>query len=239
MEDTHDLSEVFRHMAKSTKLLGLAIYEIQEVWKGPDELQQANYALRSLPKGLKFLLVVPPSDSPKVMGLVGIHDPDALHCFSGLAHCPWCGKESQNKGAVVNHLQTVHYSLVWWATNVTTTHQPHQRLSTAMASRNVHLRRGRPQWVSFVRVIASRRQAELICLNQESKQGSPGELASLGLPYQGHPPPIGTALEENWTEKVPPANLQCPVTCFPTHLDQAAACYSWITQDIPQQCWTL
>ena len=42
-------------MAESAKLLGLAIYEIQEVWEGPDELQQANYALRFLPKGLKFL----------------------------------------------------------------------------------------------------------------------------------------------------------------------------------------
>ena len=27
----------------------------QEVWKGPDELQQANYTLRSILKGLKFL----------------------------------------------------------------------------------------------------------------------------------------------------------------------------------------
>ena len=34
----HDLSEVFRHMAKTGKLLGSAIYEIKEVWKGPDEL---------------------------------------------------------------------------------------------------------------------------------------------------------------------------------------------------------
>ena len=51
----HDLSEVFRHMAKTTGSLGLAIYEIQEVWKGPDELQQANYTLRSLLKYLKFL----------------------------------------------------------------------------------------------------------------------------------------------------------------------------------------
>ena len=55
MEGMHDLSEVFRHMAMTTELLGLAIYKIQEVWKGPDELQQANYTLRSLPKGLKFL----------------------------------------------------------------------------------------------------------------------------------------------------------------------------------------
>ena len=72
--------------------------------KGPDKLQQANYALRSLPKGLEFLRVVCPSESPKVMGLVGIHNPDALHCFNGLTHCPWCGKEGQNEGTVVNHL---------------------------------------------------------------------------------------------------------------------------------------
>ena len=65
-------------MAETTKLLGLAIYEIKEVWKGLDELWQANYALRTLPKGLKFLRAVPPSESPKVMGLTGIHDLDAL-----------------------------------------------------------------------------------------------------------------------------------------------------------------
>ena len=75
---------------------------------GPDELRQANYALRSLPKGLRFLCAVPPSESLKVMGLVGIHDPDALCHFNGLTHCPWCVKEGQNKGTVVNHLQTVH-----------------------------------------------------------------------------------------------------------------------------------
>ena len=69
-------------MVETAKLLGLAIYKIQEVWKGPDELQQANYALRSLPKGLKFLRVVPPLEFPKVIGLVGIHDPDALHAAS-------------------------------------------------------------------------------------------------------------------------------------------------------------
>ena len=78
---------------------------------GLDGLRQANYALRSLPKGLKFLHVVPPSQSPKVMGLVGIHDLDALHHFNSLTHCPWCGKGGQNKGTVVNHLCTVHYRL--------------------------------------------------------------------------------------------------------------------------------
>ena len=59
MEDTHNLSEIFRQMATSAKLLGTSIYEIQVSWTGPDELRQANYALRSLPKGLKFLHVVP------------------------------------------------------------------------------------------------------------------------------------------------------------------------------------
>ena len=79
-------------MAKSTNLLGTAIHKIQVVWMGPEELWQANYTLRSLPKGLKFLHEVPLSESPKVMGLVGIHDPDALHYFNGLTHCSWCGK---------------------------------------------------------------------------------------------------------------------------------------------------
>ena len=98
-------------MATSTKLLGTSIYQIQASLMGPDELGKANYALRSLPKGLKFLCAVPLSESPKVMGLVGIHDPDALHHFTSITHYPWCGKKGQNEGTVVNHLQMVHYRL--------------------------------------------------------------------------------------------------------------------------------
>ena len=108
-EGTCNLLEVFRQMATGAKLLGTSIYEIQASWTGPDELRQANYALRSSPKGFKFLHVLPPSESPKVMGLVGIHNPDALHHFCSITHCPWCGKEGQNEGTVVNHLWTVHY----------------------------------------------------------------------------------------------------------------------------------
>ena len=111
MEGTCNLLEVFRQMAKSAELLGTSIYEIQTTWIGLDELRQANYALRSLPKGLKFLCVVPPSESPKVMELVGIHIPDALHHFNDMTHCPICGKEGQNEGTVVNHLWTVYYRL--------------------------------------------------------------------------------------------------------------------------------
>ena len=111
MDGTHNLSEVFRWMAASTELLGTSIYKIQVSWTGLDELRQAIYALRSLPKGLKFLLVVPPSESPKVMELVGIHDLDSLCHFNSVTHCPWCGKEGQNKGKVVTHLWMVHYRL--------------------------------------------------------------------------------------------------------------------------------
>ena len=111
VEGTCNLSEVFKWMAESAELSDTSIHEIQVVWMGPDELRQANYALRSLLKGLKFLRVVPPSESPKVMGLVGIHDLDTCCHFNGLTHCPWCGKEGQNEGTVVNHLQLVHYRL--------------------------------------------------------------------------------------------------------------------------------
>ena len=78
-EATRDLSGTFRHLAISAGLLGTSIYKTQSPWTGPEELKQANYILLSLPKALKFLQAVPPSESPKVMELMGIHDPDALH----------------------------------------------------------------------------------------------------------------------------------------------------------------
>ena len=104
-----DLSSIFRKLAVSAGLLGTAIYEIESSWTGPEELKQANYTLQSLPKGLKFLRVVPTSESPQVMELAGIHDPDSLWHFAGFTYCPWCGKEGQNEGMVVNHLRTTHY----------------------------------------------------------------------------------------------------------------------------------
>ena len=109
--DNHDLSGTFTQLAASANLLGTSIHEIQASWTGPKELKQVNYTLRSLPKGLKFLCMVPPSESPKVIGLVGIHNPDALHHFGGITYCPWCRKEGQNEGTVVNHLWTMHYRL--------------------------------------------------------------------------------------------------------------------------------
>ena len=79
---------------------------------GPEELKQANYALQSLPKGLRFLRAVPASECPEVMGLMGIHEPGCpLVLCTGYTYCPWCGKEGKNEGTVVNHLRTTHYRL--------------------------------------------------------------------------------------------------------------------------------
>ena len=68
-------------------------------------------ALRASPKGLQFFHAISPSELPKVMSLAGIHNPEALHYFNGMTFCPWCGKEGQNKGTIVNHLQMTHYKL--------------------------------------------------------------------------------------------------------------------------------
>ena len=111
LDGNHDLSGIFKKLAESSGLLGTDIYEMQASWTVPEELKQANYTLQSLPKGLKFLRAVATSESPKVMGLMGIHDPDALQHFTSFTYCPWCGKEGQNKGTVVNHLRTTHYRL--------------------------------------------------------------------------------------------------------------------------------
>ena len=109
--NTDDLSDIFRELAQGAGLLGKFIHEIQVSWNRPEELKHANYVLRSQPKGLKFLRAVFAKESPKIMGLKGIHDSDALWHFARYTHCPWCGKDRQNEGTVVNHLRTVHYKL--------------------------------------------------------------------------------------------------------------------------------
>ena len=109
--NTDNLSDIFRELARDAGLLGKFIHEIQVSWNGSEELKHANYILRSLPKGLQFLRVVSAKESLKIMGLKGIHDFDALQHFASYTYCPWCGKDGQNEGTVVNHLRTVHYKL--------------------------------------------------------------------------------------------------------------------------------
>ena len=98
-------------MIISADLLDSKIFKIQEVWTGQEDLQYANDALKTLLKGLQFFCLVLPLESPKVMGLEGIHCPDAPHCLAGVTFCPWCGKEGQNEGIIANYLWTTHYKL--------------------------------------------------------------------------------------------------------------------------------
>ena len=65
-------------MITYANLLGSQILEIQEVWTGPEDLGYANDALKTLPKGLRFFCPVSPKESPKVIGLTGVHNLDAL-----------------------------------------------------------------------------------------------------------------------------------------------------------------
>ena len=58
-----------------------------------------------LTKGLKFLRVVSAKESPKVMGLKVIHDSEAPQHFAGFTYCPWCRKDGQNKGTIVQSLE--------------------------------------------------------------------------------------------------------------------------------------
>ena len=109
--NTDDLFDIFRELAQVAGLLGESIHEIQLSWNGPEELKHTNYVLQSLPKGLKFLRMVSAKESPKVMGLKGIHNPNALWHFAGYTYCLWCGKDGKDKGTVVNHLRTVHHRL--------------------------------------------------------------------------------------------------------------------------------
>ena len=106
-----DLLDIFKGLTQEAGLLGESIIEIQWSWKGLEHLKHANYVFQTHPKGLKFLRVVSAKESPKEMGLKGIHDPEALQHFSGFTYYLWCGKRGQNEGTIINHLRMVHYKL--------------------------------------------------------------------------------------------------------------------------------
>ena len=110
-----NLSDIFRELAQGAGLLGESIHEIQLAWNGLEDLKHANYVLQSLPNGLKFLRVVSAKKSPKIMGLKGIHNSNALQHFASYTYCPWFSKDGQNEGTIINHLRTVHYKLglIW------------------------------------------------------------------------------------------------------------------------------
>ena len=110
-ETLQDLSNLFQDMIMSTDLLNSEIFKIQEKWTRQEDLQATNDPSKALPKGLQFFQTISLMELPKVMGLEGIHHPDALHHFASVTFCPWCGKVGQNEGTIVNHLWTTHYRL--------------------------------------------------------------------------------------------------------------------------------
>ena len=87
------------------------IHLIQDQCWGKKELCTANYTVRGSAKDLHYFQVVSCLESPKIMGLKGIHSPEALKHQASFSFCPCCGKEGQNKDTVVNHLHTGHYHL--------------------------------------------------------------------------------------------------------------------------------
>ena len=98
-------------MADSAGFLNSDVQEVQDMWAGWKELHPANHVVESSLKDICYFRIVSPTELPKIMGLKGIHSPKALKWWNGLSFCPWCGKEGQNEGTVVNHLRTSHYHL--------------------------------------------------------------------------------------------------------------------------------
>ena len=102
---------IFRELATSTNLMGSEVHEVKEAWTGWKDLQTTYLVAKSSPKDICFFRVMPSTESPKIIGLRGIHSPKVLCQWGGLSFCLWCRKEGQNEGTVVNHLWTSHYHL--------------------------------------------------------------------------------------------------------------------------------
>ena len=103
-EILHYLSHTFKEMADSAGHLKSDIYEVQDAWTGQKNLRTTNYAAKASQKNIQFFCMVTPTESPSIMGLEGIHSPEALCRWGGWSYCLWCAKEGQNEGTVVNHL---------------------------------------------------------------------------------------------------------------------------------------
>ena len=110
-QGSKDPSHTFQEMATSAGLMDSEVHEVKEVWTGQKDLWITHHVVKGSPKGIQFFQVVPPTESSKIMGLKGTHFPKALCWQVGLSFCLWCGKEGQNEGMIVNHLQMSHYCL--------------------------------------------------------------------------------------------------------------------------------
>ena len=90
-EGSYDLTLVFQQMAWDTNLLNSEIHEVQEVWTGWRGLKAANHAVQTSLKNIQFFHMVSPNESPNIMGLKGVHSPEAVHWQPLLLSLMWKG----------------------------------------------------------------------------------------------------------------------------------------------------
>ena len=110
-EVSHNLCHTFQEMADSAGLLDSDIYKVQDTWTGQKELHATNHADKASQRDIEFSCMVMPTKSQSIMGLKGIHYPEALHWWGGHSYCPWCAKEGQNEGTIINHSE--QYTITW------------------------------------------------------------------------------------------------------------------------------
>ena len=93
-EGSYDLTSVFREMAQETSLLDVEIYKVQETWTGWQGLRAANCTTKASQRDIQFFCMVTLTKLPNIMGLNGIHSPEALHWWQWLLLLPlvWKGK---------------------------------------------------------------------------------------------------------------------------------------------------
>ena len=135
MDGMHDQSEVFRHMAKSAKLLGSTIYKIQEVWKGPDEPTMPWGLYQKASSSSKQY----PHQSPQRLWDLWAY----MTQMPFTASMAWptalgVGRITRMREQLLTTCGQCTTGLAWCVTNVTTTCQLHQTLSATTASRTVH-----------------------------------------------------------------------------------------------------
>ena len=87
-EVTHVLANVSGEMAKMAGLMGTKFHPVQDQWQGKKELHMANNAAKGTTKSLCYFWKVSSVESSKIMGLKGIHSPEALKHQAGLSFCP-------------------------------------------------------------------------------------------------------------------------------------------------------
>ena len=108
-EGSYDLTLIFREMVQETNLLNVEIPEVQEAWTDRQELKATNCAAKASQREIQFSAQY--HWVTQHHGVEGVSLPWGPTLVRLSLILPWCGKEGQNKGTMVNHLWNVHYCL--------------------------------------------------------------------------------------------------------------------------------